>query len=46
MLHQFPSSVAVDTHAPADSLDLLDVGVREKRREVAETQYAVGQTLL
>src|SRR5438445_10151866 len=38
--------MAVDTHAPADSLDLLDVGVREKRREVAETQYAVGQTLL
>src|SRR5438445_6947944 len=38
--------MAVDTHAPADSLDLLDVGVREKRREVAETQYAVGQALL
>ena len=46
VLHQFPSSVAVDTHAPADSLDLLVVGVRQKRREVAEPEHAVGQTLL
>ncbi len=46
VLHQFPSSVAVDTHAPADSLDLLDVGVRQKRREVAKPQHAVGQALL
>jgi hypothetical protein len=46
VLHQFPTSVAVDAHTPADSLDLLVVGVREKRREVAEPQYPVGQTLL